>query len=404
MRSDPQPLLSRHWAPAIRRRIGGSLALATLCVALSACELPREPLAPTEPTLIVHGVLSSSASSQVILLEESWSGRRFVPTLPFNAADPIITNRGLAVSGATVTLTLPDGHLLTAREDAAVRSDGLGAGVYRVALAGAQLQGGGAYRLQVLTRDGRALDADTRMPSAPPTASQPVRTFARESAPLALEWPISADATAYAVVIESANGPHVVWADAPAIALSGTLRHTELAGLPRVFTAGFQQSIAVLAVDANYRDYLRSSNTSWRGTGTISRVRGGLGVFGAVAPIQTLLVRVEPARHRPIEGRFVFEGTAVDAAASIARELDLWVDAAPTVADQPAAISGRYTPWNGAPSGITGTLLNGELRVVFHRGFSLRDTLERFTATLAGDTLAGRYANYNVPGRFVRQP
>ncbi len=374
-----------------------------LCaILLAGCELASTPIAPTSSQLVVHAVLNRGAVNQVVLLERSLSGRVFLVDVPFDAVDPIVTGGGIPASGAVLTITQPDGTVLVGREDAQFRLDGRGAGVYRVLLSGSELIRGGTYRLHVRTREGEELSAETTVPSGELAGAAPAVEFNRDGSALELAWQANNDSARYAVILESANGPFTTFTDVTAASVSGELRHAALEGLPRVFTAGFDQTVSVLSIDANYYDYFRTNNLPWSGAGIVSRVSGGIGVFGSAVRVHQQLVRVVKSRTAPVEARFVYVGTPTDLASSIAREIDLFVESPGRAASQPDAISGRYVAVSGTGGGVVGTLLDGELRIAFLRGFNVQDTLEVFNGRLVGDSIGGRYRNFAVPGAFVR--
>src|SRR5919106_2911361 len=102
-----------------------------LCTLLAACELEKVGIPRTESRVSMHSVLSASAPTQVVLLERTRNGSVSIIAPPFDLADPVVTDEGIAESGATVSLTTPGGQTLVAREDKEVRGDGKGGGIYR---------------------------------------------------------------------------------------------------------------------------------------------------------------------------------------------------------------------------------------------------------------------------------
>ncbi len=387
----------------MRRSAATVSAVLLLLGAGSACELDEVPIAPSDPVIVVHGVLSSGVSSQVVLLERSLAGRTFVPNLPHTPRDPIISGGGIPISDAEVSLTLPDGRVVFAREDRLGDPEGLGAGVYRFLLPGSALVGGGVYRLRAVTTSGEEITAETVVPAGESITPAVPRTYDRQSGPLALSWEPLAGVMRYVVRVESAFGPFTTWTDGTGVELDGGMRHADVDGFPRVFLPGHGQTVTVLAVDANYYDWFRSANRPWSGAGVISRITGGIGVFGSAVRLHQQMLHVTAPRTRPVEGRYTYHGTALDQQSSIARVVDLYVESPATGSDQPDAISGRYTTVSGVAGGVMGTFRNGELRIAFLRGIERRDTLDVFTGTLRGDTLDGKYRNYGVSARFVRE-
>src|SRR3954466_4051196 len=77
----------RAWGCALisdRVLLRARAAVVSLFVAVSACEIEKVGIQPTESMVSLHGVLSASASSQVVLLERTRNGtvRMFAP--PFD--------------------------------------------------------------------------------------------------------------------------------------------------------------------------------------------------------------------------------------------------------------------------------------------------------------------------------
>ena len=101
-------------------------ALAALC---AACEIDRTAIPRTDPQLALHGVLSVTATSQVVLLERTRSGRVFLVAPPFDVGDTVVSDVGSDESGATMTIVAPDGTAYQAREDNTTRVDGKGQGI-----------------------------------------------------------------------------------------------------------------------------------------------------------------------------------------------------------------------------------------------------------------------------------
>ena len=118
-------------------------ALLALVFFVGACELEKVGIPATESRVSLHGVLSASAATQVVLLERTRNGtvRMFAP--PFDLEDPIVSDEGVAESRALVRLTTPDGKTLFAQEDNTIRADRKGEGIYRFTLPGSSLQPSG---------------------------------------------------------------------------------------------------------------------------------------------------------------------------------------------------------------------------------------------------------------------
>ena len=257
------------------------LALAVL----SACEIEKAAIPQTAPQLALHGVLSPSAPSQVVLLERTRHGavEIFAPSFELY---PMAPDEGIAVSGATMRLTTPDGTVLFATEDRATRGDGRGEGIYRFQLAGSALERGKPYQLTVRTPAGEELSAEASVPEGDAATAAEARTFDRARDTVTVEWPRSPGARSYWVRIETPYGPRHFFTDSTRVRFTGELRNVDDDELNRVFIPGFEQPLTVSAVDSNFHDWYRSANDVFSGSGLIDRVAGGFGVFGGLVRLR----------------------------------------------------------------------------------------------------------------------
>lgn len=252
-------------------------------VSTTAC-VEQSPVSPAAPFLVVHAVLDGSARDQYVIVQHT---------------DGILSHQR-EVTGALVTITTPDGLVITgaATRDTA-RFATLGfmprvGTVYRFAFEdhGAHLVAGGTYHLRVVAPgNGGEVTGATTMPGMTDSLSaapQP-REFVRARDTLALSWPRGAWAKGYEVsVLSSAGGAYSAFADT-AISLPGTLLGVSAGG---VFVAGLQHQVTVNAVDINYYDYFRRGSNNLTGLGPLNHLTGGVGVFGSVARVQSLLLDV----------------------------------------------------------------------------------------------------------------
>ncbi len=364
------------------RWIGGLLA----AIMLAACEsTPVEVASPTA-AIVVHSVLNPDAPEQVVLVESSLTGRVDInDALKFDPLDPIRTAGGSPISGADVRL-LADGDSVGVRAvETLVRARGTGR--YVVPRSLLALQPGRRYRLRLRTADAREVTGETRVPGAPPgwtvgagALATPV-VLDRSRDTLQLRWTAVRDARTYAIRVETPYGPWALFADSTQFMLSGGLRNFFAPGLPSVWFPGFVQTANVVAVDANFYDYNRSGNDPFGGTGLISSVRGGLGLFGSVVNILRREVTVTERTRFPLDARW----RGVTSAGATA-ELDLWVDVeGPTV----SSVSGREV--TALRLYVLGTLRGESLRLVTLAAGSSADTVSVLTARLAGDSLVGNY-------------
>ena len=368
---------------AVGRRALGSALAAT---ALWACESSPVEVASPTAAIVVHAVLNPDAMEQVLLVESSLTGRVDINDgLRFDPLDPIRTAGGSPISSADVRL-LSDGDTVGARAaETIVRARGTGR--YVVPRSALAIQPGRRYRLRVRTTDGREVTGETLVPGAPPgwtvgagAVAVPV-SLERSRDTLQLRWPAVRDARTYAIRVETPYGPWALFADSTQFNLSGGLRNFFADGLPSVWFPGFVQTATVVAVDVNFYDYNRSGNDPFGGTGLISSVRGGIGVFGSLLNMLRRDVSVTQRARVPLDARW--RGVNSGGAAA---EMDLWVDVeAATV----SSVSGREV----IPTRryLLGTLRGENLRLVTLVAGSSADTVSVFSARLAGDSLVGSY-------------
>ena len=376
---------------------------------MAACEIDEVSIPPTESRVALHAVLSASAPSQVVLLERTRNGTvlQFAP--PFDLADPVVSDEGVAESRAFVRLTTPDGQTLVAREDDTVRDDRKGQGIYRFALPGAALARAGTYRLSIVTSTGATMEAETTVPAGDAAAAATPRVFDRAGAPVELAWPASPGARSYLVRVETPYGPLAFFTDSTRVRLGGTLRNADVDRLPNVFIPGFQQAVTVSAVDANFYDWYRTANDALTGAGLVNRVRGGLGVFGALVRLRFEDFQVVAPQPEPEAGTFRFAGTAVERQTTPFLSFQLYVEARAARGDQRDALSGRVEVrprlgYTGCLTcGVLGAVRDGRVELAVLRGWYASDTTELFTGELRGDTLVGQYRGLGGVARFVRQ-
>lgn len=418
MRSDRGPRAARVAVRALgngRPARGGAWRLAgggrvLLALALGGCEFDKIGIPRTEARLAMHGVLSASAGTQVVLLERTRNGSVFIIAPPFDLPDPVVSDAGIAETGALVRLITPAGDTLVALEDNTTREDGKGQGNYRFALSGAALVRGETYRLLVRTTAGEVLTAETSVPDGAAVGIAEQLGFDRARDTVLLEWPVASGARSYLVRIETPYGPRSFFTDSTRVRFTGDLRNVDATGLPRVFIPGFPQTVTVSAVDSNFYDWYRSHNNRLTGTGLINRVRGGLGVFGSLVRLRFQTLEVVTPQLEPAAGTFRFTGTPQEHASTLALALELYVESPSARADQGDALSGRYHRrlafgYSGPLiNGMLGTARTGRIEFALLYGWSARDTVDVFTGELRGDTIIGAFRLFGGPVRFVRDP
>ena len=377
-----------------------------LLLVLGGCEIEEVGIPRTDARVALHAVLSASASSQVVLLERTRSGTVAINPLGFDPLDPILSDEGIPERNAVVTLTTPSGQTLVAREDAIVR-DGKGSGVYRFALAGSDLERGGVYQLWVQTTKNETVSAETTVPAGEAVMVAAAGVFDRVRDTLALEWPAVEGARAYFVRVDTPFGPRSFFTDQTRVRLTGELRNIDVDALPRVFIPGFPQAVTVSAVDSNYYDWFRSHNNTISGEGVISRVRGGIGVFGSLVRLRFEDLHVVAPQPEPEAGTFQFVGTPGEVASTRYLGLELYLESRAARSDQAHSLSGRYhkRPIIGQGGcltcGLLGTARDGRIELAFLTDWYASDTTERFEGEIRGDTIVGRFQVSGV-GRFVR--
>lgn len=374
---------------------------------LAACEIEQVAIPQTEARVATHGVLSATATTQVVLLERTRVGAVSVSAPPFELEDPFGSDEGIAESFATISLTTPDGLTLVAREDNL--GGGAGRGVYRFNLPGDALERGKTYKLSVVTIKGEILSAETSVPEGVAATVAGQRVFDRSRDTAVVEWPAAPGARSYFVRIETPYGPRSFFTDSTWVRLTGELRNVDVSTLPHVFFAGFPQAVTVSAVDSNYYDWYRTHNDELSGTGRVNRVRGGLGVFGSLVRLRFLNFTVVAPQTEPASGTFKFVGTLEEQRATPYLSLELYVEAHSARADQADALSGRYERQMGLGDvgcpvcGLLGSTRNGHVEIALLRDWFANDTAEVLTGEIRGDTIVGQYRAQGGIARFVRE-
>jgi hypothetical protein len=394
--------------PHDRRALAGALA----CAALAAgCEF-ADGLAPRGRSVpVVHAVLNPSVGAQVILLERSLSGAVNVEDGGFLPGEPILSSGGDPISGALVIVYNTRGDSVIALEDRLTRPDGRGAGVYRFfhpAFPGPSgppnqltLLPGAEHRLLVVTPEGDTVRGTTIIPGMTRPAPVTSQRFNVDRDTLRFEWAPAAETRQYVMRVETPFGPFFLFTDSLTMRLPPTLRNFYATGLPRVFVPGFRQRAALAAADRNYFDYYRSRSDPFTGTGLISHIEGGIGLFGSYVPMEWRDLWVEGDVDRPIEGYYARTAPplADPPPIFIPLEMQLWVEAGRS----PARVSGSHTTSLGTmASGILGSLDGDRLTLAFLPSTSHADTLALFTGTFAGDSIAGSIQGIRVVMRKPR--
>lgn len=384
-------------------RLGALIALGVAVVFATACEIGTVTIPKTTSAVVVHSVLNPLAGEQVVLLERTLTGEVTIPDTTFDPTDPIASGGGIPVSDAVVEILDSTGRAFRGVEDKTLNPNGRGAGVYRVPLRGPSIVLGARYQLRVRTPANEQLTAFTRVPRATQRfVGGLTRTFNRDRDALIAQWARVPAARSYAVRIESPFGPFFMFTDSLSFRITGELRNLFAGDLQRVFIPGFRQDAYVAAVDSNFYDYYRTSNDPFTGAGIISRVNGGLGMFGSIVNLNTGTLTVVADQTQPIEGRFRLVSPTSEA--DPVTQLTLYIESAPARPGLSTALSGRYSLGNSTTrgDGLLGTMNGTEITLALIANLLAGDTVDVFAGELYGDTLRGGYRKRLTEATYVR--
>jgi hypothetical protein len=357
----------------------------------TACELATVNVPKTDAGVVVHAVLNTNTTTQVVLLERTLSGATNLPDTSFDASDPIVSAGGIPISGATVEIVDSLGKAVRAIEDRTVLPEGKGAGVYRVAISGSSLVMGARYQLRIHTSLGEDVTAFTRIPRADIRSTGGLtRTINRDHDVVAVQWTAVPTARTYAVRIESPFGPFFLFTDTTHLRLTGDLRNLFAGNLEHVFIPGFRQDIVIAAVDSNFYDYYRTNNDPFTGRGIINRVSGGIGLFGAFVTLNSGTLSVIADRTEPVEGRYRYFAAGSSGPTPITVDMTLYLESKAARSDLPNALSGRYTTAaNGRIDGVLGEQMGDSISLDLLSNQLSGNRLDTFNGILHGDTLRG---------------
>jgi hypothetical protein len=248
--------------------------------------------------------------------------------------------------------------------------------------------------------------AFARIPAPEVTSSGGfTRTFNRDRDTLLAQWTRVQQARTYAVRVESPFGPFFLFTDSTRFRMTGDVRNLFAGDLQRVFIPGFRQDMLVAAVDSNFYDYYRTNNDPFTGAGIISRVNGGLGLFGALVTLNSGTLTVTANQTEPIEGRFRL-ASSTGGAGPVASQFTLYIESNATREDLPSALSGRYITAgvNVRGDGILGQQFGTTITLALLANQLSGDTVDVFTGELRGETLSGSYAKAGGISVFLRSP
>jgi hypothetical protein len=383
-------------------------------LAVTACEFGEKTIALGEEMIVVHGILNTTDRTQVVLLERSFTGSR--PTTGegrFDPNNPIVSGFGAPISGAVVTVTdAVTGLVMTAAERRT--SNGQATGIYAISLnaytengAPAQIVRGRRYNLRVEAL-GKVATSSTLVPDAPAAIATPGEAFNRDHQAISLPIRDVQQARAYWIYLTAPFSAYSVFTLDQAVAISGQARNFFTDDLIRLFAPGFVQTLAVSAVDSNVYDYYRSGNDPFSGAGLISRIEGGLGLFGSLVVVdrRNLDVTQDPTGD-PIEGSYTLRsvGNISNAKPDVPPEMKLYLESEGATDDRPDRISGSWTEGSivtGIRRGaIFGTRLNDRLDLRVLTGQSTAFANYEFDLIVRGDSLRGS-VNGRAPIVYVR--
>ena len=315
--------------------------------------------------MALFAVLNPRLAEQVVLLQETRAlesdSARVAVADPDN---PVVAAGERPISGARVVLYGPAGDSAVAIEDRTRRTDGKGAGVYRI-WSGATSQGapvgaymrirdGARYRLRVASVLGTAHGATT-VPSASianvgttlllnverDTLRLPAGVVAGGGFMLRAQ---SAQRTPYGVGFYERY--RRVLGDGPLFAPVGDSSAAFEFARDRL-VPGVVQQLSITAVDSNYYAYLATDFDPFGDQAHASTLIGAAGVFGAAVVAYSRNVDLVATVNLPFEGRWVRQAAFNDLSA----DLRLYAHPNPDFPDT-FMISGSIH----APSGTRGSL------------------------------------------------
>lgn len=284
----------------------GPRLLLVAAVALGACSLEEVTIPLGERIIVVQAVLTldPDAVAQYVLVEWSVTGTAAIPNQDSLRGPP---RPPLPISGADVIVTRDDGDSIRLLEI----PDTLG--VYKISWGDMVgfLQPGREYRLRVRVPDGREVRGRARMPAAPVvTGLLPEgAAFNRDRDTLRIAWSGAQGSKGVFTQVRPRDVTRwvrmVLFTDSTHFVIPGLLAFPLPSdSLPAsVWIAGTRETFTVAAMDTNFFDFFRTGNDPFTGSGFLNRLQGGMGVFGAMAPVSRTYSVVADLDH-PWEGRY----------------------------------------------------------------------------------------------------
>jgi hypothetical protein len=257
---------------------------AAVCLVLSvACTNLENPTPSTQSQLVVHAVLNPDAEFQPILVYRARTGSESAIDGGIGDDEPIV--------GASVTVTTPDGTIMTALDRATDSSFAYPPGDYVLLPIrfGVVLTQGATYSLHVRTPSGDEISGTTTIPQTRlGYTALPPETFHRLQDTLRLSWPSAPGVRSYELVLRTPGaGLYRLFTDV-AVEIPGTALTIEG---DQIFPPFGVVDVSVSAVDGNYYDYYRAQSDPFAGAAP-SHLTGAVGVFGSLVPILTSQLQV----------------------------------------------------------------------------------------------------------------
>ena len=376
--------------------LGLRLAAIAVLGATLGCDLGSTAIPASPPMLVVHAILNGEVREQVILVELSLTGSR-----------PDDQNGiGTPVAGAVVTLTAPDGQVMTAQPFGDEGAYVIDLDAYSSPEKRAEIIRGGVYKLSVNAL-GMTVSGRTLVPDAPTAQGSQRVAFNRDHDTVHVSMPDVPLARAYWVRLEAPLSAYSLFTFDREASLTGDTRNFFTDELLRVFVPGFVQELTVAAMDSNLYDYYRSGSDPFSGAGLINRLEGGLGVFGSVVILERREIDVtQDPTGDPIEGEYT-RRTANATLLPMPHTVRLFLEAKGPLPQGPDRITGSYVREAPAPfphirGAVYGTRTGSQIELDILATQSNTETaMFAFRGTIRGDTLLGSYGP-NFPAIYVK--
>jgi hypothetical protein len=311
-----------------RRQIGACVAL--LLIAQAGCELEEVVIPVGEPVVIVQAVMRPDRAQQFVVVEWSFTGLADPDELT-SVQVPSGSGPHLPIENATVRVvnldfpTDPCGDTTRFTFTTGDPSVPKLPGVYWAPAGCPTLRPGDRMALTVRVPGGSVVTGQTRVPGMAGAtlrvAGQTVAfggpditLFNRDRDTLRVDVePIVGrliQVEAKRIDDESAAAGSKLFADTTAVAIPGNLPDILPGGGGEdIFRAGRRYALTAALSDTNYFDFARSRNNPITGRGFINRLDGGIGVFGSLTSLSTV-VEVTGDFDDPREGRYLVQGVA----------------------------------------------------------------------------------------------